>query len=260
MDLLLDEAALGKLASLRPRDCDYVALDVTAARGLLLYLAQISPVACLLGASVAGPELRQALVARLGGGAEAEACCGFLSGPWPPRGAVPFVGEPLVTWLEGIALGAPGEVVQHGKTPSRATKLARLLRARAGAYPRRRVLEAAARAYAGPYNAHDAVACAFVGFPEEALRVAGALVASREKSSSIRRATAEIVLWATRAGYAPRTVLPVPEAALEVPPTLPPPRIGALAVPIELASSELLEVIDDEPPTPKALPAPRGKK
>ncbi len=261
MDLLLDEAALLKLPSLRPRDCDYVALDVTSARGLFLFLSQVSPVACLLAASVAGPALREALVARLGGGAEAEACCAFLSGGWLPSGAVPHVGEPLVTWLDEIALGAPGDPVAHGKTPSRATKLARLLRARAGAYPRRRVLEAARRAYEGPYNAHDAVACAFVGVPGEALRVAGELVASREKSTSIRRATAEVVLWATRAGYAPRTVLVVPLARGSAPVargSAPVARGSAPPAPVALESADLLPADEDPGAVARASARPKS--
>ena len=195
-------------------------LDVTAPRGLFTYLATVSPVACLLGASVAGPDLREALVERLGGSPDVHACCTLLGGAWLPVGALPEVGEPLVGWLHEIALGAPGDPVVHGKTPSRVTKLARLVLARAGAYPRKRLLEVARRAYDGPYNAHDAVAALFVAYPDEALRVAGELVASRQKSSSIRKHTAEVVRWAARAGYVPDTVMPVL-------PTVPPPALEA---------------------------------
>jgi len=221
VDLLLDESALAKLPSLRPRDCDYIALDVTSSRGLFLYLAQISPVTCLLGAGVSGPELREALVARLGGDPVTLACCTFLAGSWLPEGPVPEVGEPLTGWLSEIALGLPGDPVAYGKTPSRVTKLARLVLARAGAYPRKRLLEAAQRAYEGPYNAHDAVAALFVAYPDSALRVAGELVSSRAKSSSIRKQTADVVRWAVRAGYAPDTVMPV-LPTLRPPPPLPP--------------------------------------
>lgn len=216
MDLLLDESAVDRLRTLRPRDCDYVALDVTSSRGLFAALAAHSPVACLLGASVSGPELREALVARLGGGDEVSACCAFLSGAWLPDGPVPHVGEPLTGWLSEISQGFPGDPVSFGKTPARVVKLARLLMARAGAYPRRRLVEAARAAYDGPYNAHDAVAALFVTQPDEALRIAGELVASRQKSSSIRRHTADVVLWAARSGYAA-----VGEVA--VLPTVPPP-------------------------------------
>jgi len=197
-------------------------LDVTAPRGLFLFLATLSPVACLLGASVAGPDLRDALVARLGGSPEVGALCTFLGGAWLPEGAVPEVGEPLSGWLGEIALGLPGEPVVHGKTPSRVTKLARLVLARSGMYPRRRLLEQARAAYDGPYNAHDAVAALFVAYPDEALRVAGALVASRQKSSSIRKQTAEVVRWAARAGYVADTAMPVL-------PTVPPPPPGPAA-------------------------------
>jgi hypothetical protein len=226
VDLLLDESAVDRLRTLRPRDCDYVALDVTSSRALFAALAAISPVACLLGASVSGPELREALVARLGGGHEVSACCDFLSGGWLPEGPVPHVGEPLTGWLGEIAQGFPGDPVAFGKTPARVVKLARLLMARAGAYPRRRLVEAARAAYEGPYNAHDAVAALFVTQPDEALRIAGELVASRQKSSSIRRHTADVVQWAARAGYAQVgsgevTVLPT------MPPPRPPPRQGA---------------------------------
>ncbi len=247
MDLLLDEAALAKLPSLRPRDCDYVALDVTFGWGLFAYLATVSPVACLLGASVAGPELREGLVRRLGGDHEANAACAFLSGSWLPEGPVPHVGEPLVSWLEEIALGFPGEPVVHGKTPSRVTKLARLLRAKAGAYPRKRILEAARNAYEGEYNAHDAVACAFVAYPGEALRVAGELVASRTKSSSIRKQTAEVVMWARRAGYV-EALPPV------VHPTIPPP-LPPLAT--RLAASRPPEGRDGRGPSAHASPSSR---
>lgn len=219
MDLFLDESALAKLPALRPRDCDYVMLDVTSARGLFVFLSTMSPVACLLGASVAGPDLRAALVERLGGLADIDACCTFLGGAWLPDGAVPHVGEPLRGWLSDIALGAPGDPVVYGKTPSRVTKLARLVLARSGAYPKKRLREAAHAAYEGPYNAHDAVAALFVSYPEEALRIAGELVASRQKSSSIRKQTAEVVRWAVRAGYAS-------EAVPAVLPTLPPPPPG----------------------------------
>ncbi len=220
MDLLLDESALRKLSTLRPRDCDYIALDITSSRALFTYLAHVSPVACLLGASVSGPELRLALVARLGGDPEVGACCNILAGGWLPEGAVPEVGEPVTGWLSEIALGAPGDPVAYGKTPPRVTKLARLLLARAGAYPRRRLLDAARHAYDGPYNAHDAVAALFVTAPDVALRVAGELVASRAKSTSIRRHTADVVRWAIRAGYASESVM----SGMPMLPTLPPPR------------------------------------
>ncbi len=202
MDLLLDEGALSRISRLRPRDCDYVALDVTDGRRLQLWLCSLSPVACLLAASVAGPELRQVLIVRLGGCDATRAVCNFLSGPWLPVGRVPLAGEPLVSWLEGIALGRPGEAVDHGKIPSRVTKLARLLLARAGAYPRRALLLAARGAYDGEYNAHEAVACALVAASAEGLAIAGELVASSRKSTSVRRTTTEVVRWAERAGYA----------------------------------------------------------
>jgi len=84
----------------------------------------------------------------------------------------------------------------------------------------------------------------------EALRVAGELVASREKSTSIRRATAEVVLWATRAGYAPRTVLAVPLARGSAPPP----------APLALESADLLPV--DDGPGAEAVVAldPAGPK
>lgn len=229
MDLLLDESALAKIPSLRPRDCDYIALDVTSSRGLFTYLAHLSPVACLLGASVSGPELRDALIERLGGDAETRACCMVLAGAWLPEGRVPEVGEPLTAWLTELSLGLPGDEVAYGKTPSRVTKLARLLLARAGVYPRKRLVEAARHAYDGAYNAHDAVAALFVSHPDEALRIAGQLVASRAKSTSIRKQTAEVVRWAIRAGYASDIAMPVlPTLPPPAPPLATPQRAGAL--------------------------------
>lgn len=196
-------AALAQIASLRPRDADYVLLEVGGE--CRDQLTRYPPTQCLVAAAAAGPLLLRGLIARLGGASVAAELCRLLAGPFPPE--APLC-RPDPTWrehLRPLALGGPGDPVEHGLFPSRATKLARLLLAAAGEFPVDAVLRAAAGAFdrGRPYHAHDAVACALVcgGAPaRQILRVHLADTRARRGWRS-RQKTHALARWAAAAGY-----------------------------------------------------------
>jgi hypothetical protein len=197
--------AILRLVTLRPRDADFVVLEVDPGAVGSSLLRLFSPQTCLLAAAAAGPNLQRALAVRLGDDATSWALCQLLAGPFPP--ARPLC--PLdATWrerLRPLALGRPGDPVEHGLFPARATKLARLLLAAGGDYPADEVLLAAREAYARgrPYHAHEALACALVcaGAPARALVRERLRDTKAVRGWRSRRQTHALGRWARDFGY-----------------------------------------------------------
>lgn len=204
---LFDAAALARLAHLRPRDADYVRLEIRDPTVWRAALDGRTPAALLLASAAAGPTLAAELARRLGDEPIAATLCQLLGGPFPPDLPLKEVGPPWLERLEPLALGRPGDPVDHGLFPSRATKLARLSLAAAGAYPTDAVLDAARLAYAAarPYHAHDAVACAVVcaGAPAIDVLLQHLGDTRRRRGWRSRRKTHELHRWARRFGYLP---------------------------------------------------------
>lgn len=201
----IDGAALEQIVDIRPRDTDYVVLEVGDAERWRQHLAALPPAQCLIAAAAAGPVLGRALARRLGDDAVAVALCEFLAGPFPPAGPLVRVDAPRLAWLRPLALGGPGDRVEHGLFPARATKLARLLLAAAGAYPTDEVLTAARTAFARdrPYHAHDAIACALVcaGAPARDLVLEMLEHTRSHRGWRSRRKTHALARWARAFGY-----------------------------------------------------------
>lgn len=200
----VDDAAIAALADLRPRDADYIVLEVREGERWRQHLARLSLEQSLIAAAAAGPNLGRELARRLGDDAVAVALCELLAGPYPPGRALVRVDPARLAWLRPLALGAPGDRVEHGLFPSRATKLARLLLAAAGDYPADHVLAAARAAFARdrPYHAHDAIACALVcaGAPARELMRELLRHTGRDRGRRSRRKTHELARWARAFG------------------------------------------------------------
>lgn len=196
-------AALAEIAALRPRDADYVLLEVGGE--CRDQLARHAPAQCLVAAAAAGPLLLRALIDRLGDGGVAAELCPLLAGPFPPERPLCRLDPTWRAHLRPLALGVPGEPVEHGLFPSRATKLARLLLAAAGEFPVDAVLRAAAGAFARgrPYHAHDAVACALVcgGAPARQILRAHLADTRARRGWRSRQKTHALARWAAAAGY-----------------------------------------------------------
>ncbi|MCY1065146.1 hypothetical protein OV090_10260 [Nannocystis sp. RBIL2] len=196
---------LARLATLRPRDADYVVLEIDPGGPWTALLEAVPATQCLLGAAAAGPNLERALAARLGDDATARALCELLAGPFPPVRPLCPLDDGWRPRLRPLALGRPGDPVDHGLFPSRTSKLARLLLAAAGDYPTDVVLQAARDAYARgrPYHAHDAIACALVcaGAPARTLLRERLRDTRAQRGWRSRKQTHTLGRWAQRAGY-----------------------------------------------------------
>ncbi|WP_434424963.1 hypothetical protein [Nannocystis pusilla] len=198
-------AALVRIATLRPRDADYVVLEVEPGEPWHALVKLVPATRCLLAAAAAGPNLERTLAARLGDDDTARALCELLAGPFPPvRPLCPLD----ATWrarLRPLALGRPGDPVDHGLFPSRTSKLARLLLAAAGDYPAEVALQAARDAFARgrPYHAHDAIACALVcaGAPARALLRERLRDTRAQRGWRSRKQTHALGRWAQKSGY-----------------------------------------------------------
>jgi hypothetical protein len=193
------------LVQLRSRDTDFVCFDGADLVATRQIVAVLAPEQCLVVSAAAGPLVWQAVVEQLGGDDATVAICDLLRGPFPPRLALPALGDLWLDRLRPIAQGQPGDPVAHGLFPGRLTKLARLALARAGAYPEAIVWQAAQRAYrpSRPYHAHDALACAIV---DERLDAGPLLQAylgdtSRQRGWRSRRKTWALARWAQQYGY-----------------------------------------------------------
>ncbi|GAA3192156.1 hypothetical protein ACFO1B_05115 [Dactylosporangium siamense] len=188
------------LAELRPRDTGFWTVDV-AEPGAAWAVVQELPLERLVLAGVAaGPGLLDLVRAALGYDPGAQEFLTYLRGGFPPAGDVPPVPERLIDAGRGLALGAPGEPVAHGLFPSTVTKLSRLALARQRLYPPDTVLEAARRAYRGPYDAHEALACALV-HPDVDTDALVWQHTRRGRGWRSRRKTNRVLAWARRHGY-----------------------------------------------------------
>ncbi|PCC68610.1 hypothetical protein SAMN02745121_05284 [Nannocystis exedens] len=198
-------SALARIATLRPRDADFHVLEVDPGSQWGALLRLVPPTQCLLAAAAAGPNLERELAARLGGDATARALCQLLAGPFLPAHPLCPLDEAWRARLRPLALGRPGDPVDHGLFPSRASKLARLLLAAAGDYPADAVLLAARDAYARerPYHGHDALACALVcaGAPARALLRERLRDTRAHRGWRSRKQTHALGRWARRFGY-----------------------------------------------------------
>lgn len=208
--LTTKDAIAERLWSLRPRDSDFRRVDV-AEPALALPVVQSLPAwRRLLAAAVAEPTLWEVVLHVWQDDAQARALACFVREPFPPSLPIP---ELPTSWLDDIqelALGMPGEPVAHGLFPSRLTKLARLLLARAGIYPAEPVLAAARHAYdagrshpRGTYHAHDAVACAVVHPDIDALALLEAYARHTRamRGWRSRRKTHRLLAWVRRGGH-----------------------------------------------------------
>ncbi len=204
---LVDGAAIERLVRLRPRDTDYVRLEMREPALWRDVLDGCGPERLLLAAAAAAPALAGELARRLGDDATARDLCALLGGPFPPELPLRPLASPWIERLERLALGRPGDRVPHGLFPSRVSKLARLLLAASGVYPADEVLQAARAAYASrrPYHAHDAVACAVVcaGAPARELLLEFLRDSGRARGWRSRRKTHALGRWARRFGYLP---------------------------------------------------------
>ncbi|MFZ6180854.1 hypothetical protein [Nannocystis pusilla] len=198
-------AALARLATLRPRDADYVVLEIDPSGPWPALLKLVPATQCLIAAAAAGPHLARALVARLGGDDAAQALCELLAGPFLPVRPLCPLDDRWRARLRPLALGRPGDTVAHGLFPSRTSKLTRLLLAAAGDYPADVVLQAARDAFARgrPYHAHDAIACALVcaGAPARALLRERLRDTRAQRGWRSRKQTHALGRWARRSGY-----------------------------------------------------------
>lgn len=211
IQLLTTQAAIAEcLGSLRPRDGNFRVVEVADAAVALPIVSSLPPWRQLLVASLAGPSLWAGMQAAWAHDAAVSALAWFFREPYLPARPIPALPAAWLEAVQALALGAPGEPVAHGLFPSRVTKLARLLLARAGSYPAELVLDAARAAYGpershyrGSYHAHDAVACAVV-HPQLDAR---ALLAEYAGHTRVmrgwrsRRKTHRLLAWARAAGY-----------------------------------------------------------
>jgi hypothetical protein len=201
VDRVLDGGEVAReLAELRPRDTGYRTLDVADPTAAWVVVRELSLDRLILAGVAAGPRLLTLVRAALGHDPGAQELLTYLRAWFPPAGDVPPVPERLVGTVRWLALGVPGEPVAHGLFPSTVTKLARLALARQRLYPGDVVLRAAQRAYAGPYDAHEALACALVHPDVDT----GTLVwqhTRRGRGWRSRRKTARVLAWARRLGY-----------------------------------------------------------
>ncbi|MEV0974923.1 hypothetical protein [Microtetraspora glauca] len=196
------------LSSLRPRDCVYYAyrIDVADPAVVAPALAQASVSSRLLAglrSGPAGPVLRPAVLAAWNGDATALALTEYLSDWFPPLAPIPDVEPEWLSPLREIALGSPGDRVEHGLFPSTPTKLARLALAKAGDYPAEAVMTEAEAAYKkGPhYYAHDAVACALVHPGLDAADMATKVMETLpDRGWRSRRKTYRLLRWARDIG------------------------------------------------------------
>ncbi|MEV4515246.1 hypothetical protein AB0K00_40605 [Dactylosporangium sp. NPDC049525] len=201
MQRVLDGGEVAReIAGLRPRDTDYWTLEVADPTAAWTVVRELSLDRLTLAGVAAGPELLALVRAALGHDPGAQEFLTYLRSAFPPARDVPPVPERLLGTVWELALGAPGEPVAHGLFPSTVTKLARLALARQGRYPAEVVLSAAQRAYDGPYDAHEALACALVHPDVDT----GALVwqhTRRGRGWRSRRKTARVLAWGRRYGY-----------------------------------------------------------
>jgi hypothetical protein len=195
-------AVEARLGALRPRDCDFVELEVPDVRVAEPALRRLGTVQKLLAAAGAGPVLLGAIQAS---DPAAGAVAKYLREAFPPDGPIPAVPAELLPAVREIALGEPGDPVRHGLFPSYPTKLARLALAARGEYDAAVVLAAAERAYepGRPYHGHDALACALVhpgiGAGERAgLEERYAGHGRNQRGWRSRRKTHRVLIWSHR--------------------------------------------------------------
>jgi hypothetical protein len=220
------EAELARwLSALRPRDCGYRRCEVADADTAVRVLASLPVAARLLAGVVAGPTLRAAVLASLPAGPAAPALVDYLRDAFPPEREVPALAAPWLPPLRVIALGGPGQPVEHGLFPATCTKLARLALARSGDYPADVVMTAARAAYGpdrgtdrGSYHAHDALGCALVhpGVDAAALALEYGRHTARQRGHRSRRKTHQLLAWARRAGYLADDELSRPSTSVSV--------------------------------------------
>ncbi|MFF5229124.1 hypothetical protein [Dactylosporangium sp. NPDC000521] len=192
---------------LRPRDTGHWGLDVDGgaaeAGGAWAVVRELPLERLTLLGVAAGPELEKLVRAAYGYDPGAQELLTYLRSAFLPAGDVPPVPERLLGVVRGLALGAPGEVVEHGMFPATVTKLSRLALARQGEYPAEVVVRAAEGAFAGAYHAHEALACALVHPGVDAAAAAVLVWASerQRRGHRSRRKTARVLAWARRHGY-----------------------------------------------------------
>ncbi len=189
-----------RLLTFRPRDANYTGLElkgISPTRWLLSFLPRHQR---LLGAAAAGPALWRAIVKSFDDDPDAFALCAFLREPFPPA----TLAKACASWivpLRKLALGNPGDAVPHGVSPSRATKLARILLSLWAVYPPDLVRDAARTAYcrSRPYHAHDAVACALVHPDVDAASILESHLSDgrRERGAKSRKKTWQLRRWAS---------------------------------------------------------------
>ena len=168
---LTNEAEIVEFISLlAPRNVDFHTYEIVDGKLARPFLQQLSVEQRLLATAAAGPVLWD----------EIRVSCGYRPDEWtiaehfrdqfPPREPISTsIPQHMIMGIQNIAQGEPGEPVAYGLFPSRTTKLARLLLARADVYSAESVLRAARHAYDKnrshknrSYYAHDAFACALV--------------------------------------------------------------------------------------------------
>ncbi|GAB3855468.1 hypothetical protein ACFPIJ_59720 [Dactylosporangium cerinum] len=188
------------LAGLRPRDTGFWTVDVAEPGAAWAVVRELPLDRLVLAGVAAGPGLLELVRAALGYDPGAQEFLTYLRGWFPPAGDVPPVPARLLDAVRGLALGAPGEPVAHGLFPSTVTKLSRLALARHRVYPAGVVLEAARRAYSGPYDAHEALACALV-HPDVDTDALVWQHTRRGRGWRSRRKTNRVLAWGRRHGY-----------------------------------------------------------
>src|SRR5262245_47311892 len=119
------------LLSLRARDADFCFLEPTPDAVTMPGLSALSTRQLLVLSAASGRNLFGAIVELLQCSPEAPLVCRILAGPFPPDEDLPGRLAALVEPMAELAMGLPGAVVEHGLFPSRPTKLARLLLAKA---------------------------------------------------------------------------------------------------------------------------------
>jgi hypothetical protein len=188
------------LAELRPRDADFWTVDVAEPEAAWEAVRALPLDRLVLAGVAAGPGLLALVRTALGYDPGTQEFLTYLRGGFPPAGDVPPVPARLIDAVRGLALGAPGEPVAHGLFPGTVTKLSRLALARQRLYQPGTVLEAALRAYTGPYDAHEALACALV-HPDVDTDVLVWEHTRRGRGWRSRRKTNRVLAWARRHGY-----------------------------------------------------------
>ncbi|MGW1617352.1 hypothetical protein ACWCQZ_50315 [Streptomyces sp. NPDC002285] len=210
------EEVTGCLSRLVPHDansCVYEIIDKKLAQSAL---RQLSVYQRLIASAAAGPFLWDEIRMSFGYNPPVWAIAEHLRDQFPPKEPIPAVipsfPPELTTAIQQIADGEPGDPVVYGLSPSRPTKLARLLLARAGVYPADNVLRAAKPAYDRDrsdinrsYPAHDAFACALVHPHIDAVELAEwhARQPWDHRGRNFRRKRNRLLAWARLHGYLP---------------------------------------------------------